>query len=429
MGGQQLRLVLHLTRTETGAFQAALDSVDQGAMGLKVDKVVVEGNRLRLELPAIGAEFRGEWRESQGEIQGFWRQSGLTLPLTFRRTATAQALSRRQEPQPPFPYRQEEVKIRNDKDGTYLAGTLTRPPAQGAKSPAVLLVSGSGPQDRDGTVAGHRPFLVLADYLTRLGFVVLRTDDRGVGASEGHWMNASLEDLATDAQACVAFLKARQEVDPDRVVLLGHSLGGIVASLAARETSVAGVVLLAVPAVPGEALLHLQFERLLEAAGAGKKDIAKAREINSQVYAIVAKAEDQQAAAEEIRGILRQRAGMSSEAIEAQVRMVLSLSFRSFLFFDPKLVFPHLKMPVLALYGKKDLQVPAAENAAALQRLFPKSDSAKLEVQILSGLNHLFQECRKGTPEEYAAIEQTMSPKALHVIATWLAKTLVLPKP
>lgn len=424
LGAQKLRLVLHLAQTEAGAWKATLDSVDQGAMGLRVDEVVVQGNQLRLELWAIGAEFRGEWRESRGEIQGLWRQGGATLPLTFKRPSRTQALSRPQEPQPPFPYREEEVQITNPPSGVVLAGTLTCPAPKATKSPAVLLLSGSGPQDRDGTVAGHRPFRLLADHLTRHGFVVLRTDDRGVGQSSGHWATATLEDLAADASAAVAFLKAREEVDSQRVVLVGHSLGGIVAAMVGRQGEVAALVLLAAPALPGREVLHLQSERFLRAAGAGKKDIAKAREINARAYEIVARAENEELAAEQIRGILRAQAGMVPERVEAQVHMLLSPSFRSFLLFDPKQVFPSVRTPLLAIYGEKDLQVPAREHSQALRQLLPKDAAGRQEILVLPGLNHLFQEARKGTPEEYATIEQTMSPKVLDAISGWLLQNV-----
>lgn len=245
-----------------------------------------------------------------------------------------------------------------------------------------------------------------------------------MGKSEGNLTAATLEDLATDVQAAVAFLRTREEVDPQRVVLVGHSLGGIVAALVAREGEVAGVVLLAAPALPGEALLHLQSERLLRASGAEKKEVAKAREINSLVYEIVAKAENQELAGEQIRGILREKAGMGDEAIEAQLRVLLSPSFRSFLLFDPRQVYPRVRTPLLALYGQKDLQVPGEENSAALQALLSKDAPVPQQVQIVRGVNHLFQECRKGTPDEYAAIEQTISPKVLEAVSGWLRKNI-----
>lgn len=425
VAGQRLRLVLHLRQTEAGGWKAIVDSVDQGAFGLPVDEVTVQENQIRLELRRIGAQFRGEWREGKGEIQGFWQQGGMTLPLTFKRAPAEGIVSRPQEPRPPFPYRQEEVSIRNERAAITLAGTLTCPETKGTKNPAVLLVSGSGPQDRDGTVAGHRPFLVLADHLTRSGFVVLRMDDRGVGKSEGNLAAATLEELAADVQVAVQFLKGRDEVDPQRVVLLGHSLGGIVAAMVARDEQLAGLVLLAAPALAGDALLHLQSERLLEASGAGKRDMAKAREINSRVYEIVAKSEDQESAGEQIRSILREQAVMPPEAVEVQLRTLLSPSFRSFLLFDPEQVFPHVKVPLLALYGGKDLQVPGEENSAALRALLPREASVPQEVQILRGLNHLFQECRKGTPEEYGTIEQTISPKVLKIVSSWLLQRVL----
>ncbi|MFZ5786410.1 MAG: alpha/beta hydrolase family protein [Acidobacteriota bacterium] len=422
-GGARLRLVLHLARLPSGALTASLDSPDQAATGLPVDEVVVEGQTLRLTMRRLGARFEGAFDAARTSVSGTWSQGGVSLPLTLRASRTQPPPPERpQEPKPPFPYDQLEVEVANAAAAVTLAGTLTVPRGQGPW-PAVVLLSGSGSQDRDETVFGHRPFLVLADHLTRHGVAVLRLDDRGVGGSKGGSAAATTEDFAGDALAAVAFLHRRAGIDGKRVGLLGHSEGGLVAVMAAaRSADVAFAVLLATPALPGEQVLHLQNEKLLRASGGGDTAVEAARAINGQVYRIVREEKNTAAASAAITKVLAEKAGITGDAAAAQVAMVLSPWFRYFLVHDPRPELARLRVPVLALWGEKDLQVPAEENLAALRGAVPAARAGEVTTRVFPGLNHLFQPCRTGLPAEYGTIERTMAPEVLTAVSEWLAR-------
>lgn len=422
-GGAKLRLVLHLARLPGGALTASLDSPDQGATGLPVDEAVVEGRTMRLVMRRLGARFEGTFDAGRRAVTGTWSQGGMNFPLSLRALAEAPPPPKRpQEPKPPYPYDEHEVRVENPAASVTLAGTLTMPRGQGPWT-AVALLSGSGSQDRDETVFGHRPFLALADHLARRGIAVLRLDDRGVGGSKRGSAAATTEDFAGDALAAVAFLRGRAGIDGKRVGLLGHSEGGLVAVMAAaRSADVAFAVLLAAPALPGEQILHLQSERLLRASGGGDAAVEAARTINGQVYRIVREEKDAAAASAAITKVLAEKAGITGDAAAAQVAMVLSPWFRFFLVHDPRPELARLQVPVLALWGERDLQVPAEENLNALRAAVPAARGGEVTTRVFPGLNHMFQPCRTGLPAEYGTIEQTMASEVLTAIGDWLVE-------
>jgi alpha/beta superfamily hydrolase len=250
-GPVELRLVLKV-RDEGGALIAALDSLDQGAKDIRVDTITRKADSVSFAIAAIRGSYSGTISADGTRIEGTWSQGAASLPLVFERTETVETIRRPQEPMPPFPYKAEDVVFKNAAGGVELAGTLTLP-ASGKPFPAAVLLSGSGPQDRDEALMGHRPFFVLADHLTRLGIAVLRFDDRGVARSTGDFAAATTEDFATDALAGLEFLKRRPEIDPARVGLIGHSEGGLIAPMvAARSKDVAFLVLIAAPSLRGE---------------------------------------------------------------------------------------------------------------------------------------------------------------------------------
>ena len=251
-GMGKLRLVLHITNTEDG-LTATMDSLDQGANGLPVNSITRTGAELKFEMKSIGGSYDGTIGTDLGTISGTWTQMGKSFPLVLKpvKNKSELELKRPQNPVKPYPYREEEVSYSNPAAKIELAATLTIPPGKGP-FPAVLLMSGSGPHDRDESIAGHKPFLVLADYLTRKGIVVLRADKRGVGKSTGDYSKAVMADFASDAEAGVAYLKTRAEVDPQKIGLVGHSEGGIEAPMAAvQDPDVAFIVMMAGPGVPG----------------------------------------------------------------------------------------------------------------------------------------------------------------------------------
>jgi uncharacterized protein len=416
LGGIELRLVFHITNTADG-LTATMDSPDQNKTGLPVTVVTRNGSSLKLEMKQISGVFDGKITEDHSSMVGTWSQRGNSFPLVLKFVKDKAALERRrpQNPVRPYPYRELEVSYDNKLQGDTLAGTLTIPSGTGP-FPAVLLIPGSGPQDRDESLMGHRPFLVLSDWLTRNGIVVLRADDRGVGKSTGDFATATTADFATDAEAGVAFLKARFEVDPSKIGLIGHSEGGIIAPMvAARNHDVGFIVMMAGPGVPGDQILVEQTLLISKAEGMSKDVAEKNAAEEKELLALVAKEQDPRTLQEQIREKLPDHAS-------AQTTVLASPWFRYFLSYDPATALRHITCPVLALSGEKDLQVPPKQNLPALRRALEEAGNTNFEIDELPGLNHLFQTANTGAPGEYALIEETMSPIVLEKISTWIRK-------
>lgn len=412
VGPVQLRVAMHLGATST------FDSPDQGAMGLP-SHMSVDGRHVRVEVDGIGA-FDGELSEDGAHLNGHWMQGANTLPLSFERGLLAAAV-RPQTPVAPFPYRSEEVGYDNAaRPGVHLTGTLTIPEGRGP-FPAVLLITGSGAQDRNEALMGHQPFLVLADYLSRRGFAVLRVDDRGVGGSTGATANDTMYDYAADVEAGLAFLRTRREIDRRRIALLGHSEGGLIAPLvASQDRSVAAIVLWAGPGVRGAELLSEQYRAVLIASGAPAEQVEAASRIQSGVMQALAAAPDVAAARAAITAGYAD-AGAPPPS-EAQLAMMTSPWFRTFVAYDPAPTLRRLHLPVLALLGTKDVQVVATQNEPALRAAL--AGNRRATVTVLPGLNHLFQTAQTGAPSEYPLIEQTIAPEALVAMGDWLTVTL-----
>lgn len=429
----ELRLVLDITNT-AGGLGGVIVSVDQGGARIPLTVVTERNGAVRLEAGSVGGTFEGKLSADGAEIAGTWRQGGGPLPLVFKRLAKAPDFGRAQDPKPPFPYAVEEVAFAGGGEGVTLAGTLTAPRGAGPH-PAVVLLSGSGPQDRDQAIMGHRPFLVLADHLTRQGVAVLRHDDRGVGASTGSFAAATHEDFTADALAAVAWLKTRPEVDPRRIGLVGHSEGGLVAPLAAvrRPEDIAFLVLLAAPGVPMEELLVRQAEDLARAAGADAATLRKNAESQRAVFALLKEDLDRPELERRVRELLqrqvasltgaqREALGLGDAALDGQVQTVLSPWFRKLLAYDPRPTLRQVKCPVLALNGGKDLQVAAKQNLEAIASALKAGGNAQVEAVELAGLNHLFQTCTTGAVAEYGQIEETFEPAALEKVSGWIRK-------
>ncbi len=431
-GGAQLRVVVHIDSGSDGGLVATMDSPDQGAEGIPVDSVAFANGRLRLDVPAVQGGYDGEL-QPDGSISGEWSQFDNVTPLDLSRDVAAGTPARPQEPAGSVPYDEEEVQFDNVPAAITLAGTLTIPGTRGPH-PAVVLISGSGAQDRNSEVFGHRPFLVLADFLTRQGLTVLRYDDRGFGQSGGDRTSATTQDYASDARAAVEFLKARGDVDAGHIGLVGHSEGGgIAAMVAAGSDDVAFVVLLAAMGMPGERVLYRQGELLLRASGASEAVVRASRTMQEKAFAVVKQAAPNEDIVPALREVFRTAladAGdevaaelegqLTEEAVDAQVAALASPWFRFFLTHDPAGDMRRVEVPVLALNGAKDLQVPAKENLAAIEEALVAGDNQDYTVAELPGLNHLFQTAETGTVEEYARTEETLAPRALELIGEWI---------
>src|SRR4029077_17630355 len=261
--GMRLRLQLHVTHDDKKQLVAALDSPDQGVSGLPAVKVSQKETAFHFEIPVVSGVYDGTLNATKTAITGSWTQSGGAQKLTFHRSDQLLELLRPQDPVKPYPYKEEEIIFSNNQANISLAGTLPLPRGPGP-FPAAILLGGSGPHDRDESIVGHRPFLVLADHLTRKGIAVLRFDKRGIGKSTGDYAHATTEDFAADAEAALAYMKTRKEIDPQKIGLIGHSEGGMIASIVASHSQpVAWIVLLASPGLKGEEVLSLQSELIL----------------------------------------------------------------------------------------------------------------------------------------------------------------------
>jgi uncharacterized protein len=422
-GPIKLRLAVHVKRNDTGAYSATLDSIDQGAMGLPVAATRVTGKLLHLDLSNLRASFEGELSTDGAEIEGIFTQ-GVPIPLTLRRVAKTDTVRRPQNPKPPFPYAVEQVTYRNSPANVRLAGTLTRPNGAGP-FPAVLLISGSGPQDRNETMLGHKPFWVLADALARRGIAVLRVDDRGVGGSTGDESQSTLDDRASDVIAGVAYLKARREVNPKKIGVLGQSEGGWVAPIAAtRSPDIAFMVLMAAAAIPGDQVLYKQGELIARSVGATEDAIADSQQLQKLMVDVLRSEKDQFVAIEKIRAAwLESRINLPAELraqVDAQIMAAATPEIRSVILHDPVPVLAKLRIPVLALFGEKDVLAPPSHGKGPMEAAlahFP--DATVLEIP---GVNHLFQTCESCLAMEAGSIEETISPPVLKLIGDWIAQ-------
>ncbi len=420
-GMGKLRVVFHITNTEDGLI-ATLDSLDQGANGIPATSVSRNGSSLKVEVKSINGSFDGKIGGDLNVIDGTWTQMGNSFPLVLKRVKNSGELERRrpQNPAKPYPYKETEVSFDNKAAGVTLAATLTAPPGAGP-FPAAVLITGSGPHDRDETLMGHKPFLVLADYLTRKGIVVLRADKRGCGKSKGDYAAATTIDFASDADAAVAYLKTRAEVNQHKIGLIGHSEGGIVAPMAAAgNPDVAFVVMMAGPGVRGDEILPAQLILISEAAGESHDKAEKDAADERTMLALIESEKDDAALNKELREKL---AGKIPEGqIDAQIKTITSPWFRQFIAYDPAPTLRKLTCPVLAINGEKDLQVPPDQNLPVIRKALADAGNKNFEVDELPGLNHLFQAAKTGAVSEYAEIEETMAPVALDKIATWIVK-------
>ena len=427
----ELRLALDLKTSASGRLSGAMTSLDQGNAQIPITTLTEEAGVVHFETKSVGGSFDGKLSADGAEMAGDWRQNGKTMPLVFKRVATTAKLERPQEPKSPFPYDAEEVLVQNAADRVKLAGTLTLPRTAGPH-PAVVFITGSGPQDRDEALMGHRPFLVLADYLTRQGIATLRCDDRGTAKSTGDFSKATDSDFVKDTEAQVAYLLTRKEINPKRIGLVGHSEGGIVAPrVAAKSGEVAFIVMLAGLGVPMDELLVRQGHDIALVMGASEEVIAKNAATQRATFEIVKTEQDPAAAEAAVRKLIReqlasltaeqrQAVGLSDDMVDAQVKMVLTPWFRELIAYDPRPTLKAVKCPVLAINGEKDLQVAASENLPAIRAALAAGGNQNVKTVALPGLNHLFQTCQTGAISEYAQIEETFNPAAMKLVGDWI---------
>jgi hypothetical protein len=429
--GAELDVTVRLDRDPaTGATAGRIDIPAQGARGLALSGVVLSAKELAFDIAPVGAQFRFTVAEDGTTATGELRQHGMTFPGTLRKLTEEQVAEakpkRPQEPRPPFPYAQWEVVYRNANDGTKLAGTLTLPPGPGP-FPAALLITGSGPQDRDEAIMGHRPFAVLADHLSRRGIAVLRADDRGVGGSTGSLVTSTAEDLVGDARAAIAFLRGLETIDGDRIGVIGHSEGGILAPMvAARDRRLSFVVMLAGTGVTGQEILREQMAALMRVAGAPEAMVAEHVRLQQELLGRVVAGESADRIREAAAGLVQAQSGGAAQGAQLEtmvagaVAQTTSRWFASFLALDPRESLRRVRCPVLALNGSLDLQVVPSQNLPEIEKALKAGGNRDATTRELPGLNHLFQHATTGAVAEYAQLEETMSPEVLDLVASWI---------
>lgn len=424
-----LNIVFHISEKD-GSYKTEMDSPDQKAQGIPTSTTTFDGTRLTIEIPKLNAQYKGEY--SNGEIKGTFTQHATPFTLNLSRQETKR--KRPQEPKPPFPYYIEDLTFENPKAGITLAGTLTRPQKEGS-FPAVILISGSGAQDRNEELMGHKPFWVIADYLTRQGIAVLRFDDRGFGKSGGKFHGATSQDFATDVQAAVDYLRKRKDIQSNLVGLIGHSEGGMIAPMvAADDPQIAFIVSLAGVGTKGLDLLVTQAVTFSKVAGGKEEEIKQIEITQREAAQIVTNYPVKQAIGkldslykisfEKMPSVQSLTPEEKQKSIQQAIARLTDPWMRYFIAYDPAPVLAKVKCPVLALNGEKDIQVIAPENLEGFRNALQKGGNRQVKTVSFPGLNHLFQECKMGTIDEYALIEQTFSPDALKVMGDWIGEQI-----
>jgi len=416
--GTELPLVFHLQKNDS-TYLSTMDSPKQGGFDIKVDETEYKNSILEMRISALDVKYDGIYDKNKETINGTFTQGGKSLPLNLIREKIIKEVNRPQDPKEPYPYSSENITFFNKKDSINLAGTLTLPKNKTDFSTAIL-ISGSGPQDRNSVIMDHKLFLIISDYLTRNGIAVLRYDDRGVGESQGEYSKATSKDLSTDTEAAIKYLKSRKDINKNRIGLVGHSEGGLIAPMVATNSNdISFIILLAGPGLKGEQILLLQKKLIEQRSGIDEFTVNESQEIFKGAYEIISNFKEND---KELKIRLKEyfdeksNNSMDDQQLNSLIESLSSPWIKYFIKYDPSSTLKKLNIPVLALFGKNDLQVPAVENSKALEDLNNKN----IEVIQLENLNHLFQESKTGMPNEYAEIEQTISPKVLNIISDWI---------
>ena len=419
LGTLKLEMAFNITANENG-YSATLDVPAQGAFDVPVDETTFQDGHLQLTMSAMDASYSGMLKDDV--IEGEFTQHGMTFTLNLvKAEKKEQKKTRPQDPQPPFDYHIEEVTFINEKEGNTLVGTLTIPKGEG-QFPAMVLVSGSGQQNRDEELMNHRPFWVIADYCALHGIAVLRYDDRGIGGSTGEVENATSLDFSYDAEAAFDYLRNRKEINASKVGILGHSEGGVINFMvSARRPEVAFLVSLAGPSVNGIEVLKEQQAAILRASGMSEEAVQFSGNANAQLFDII----EASSSREEADSLMRQLVkgwGYNEELTEQTVSQMTMPWMYYFLKYDPTEAIVKTNCPALLLNGSKDLQVIASQNLPGYEKIIADYGKTNLTLRDLPDLNHLFQHCEIGSPNEYFTIEETISPEVLEMIVGFVKK-------
>lgn len=424
-GTTNLNIIIHI-KEEAGIFKSLMDVPKQGAVNLAFDNTIIQGDSIKLINDKARIKIYGLYNSSKDTLFATYTQAGNVLPLVLSRSDKKEfIINRPQTPKAPFPYSKEDVYFVNKNAGNIkLAGTLTIP-KDIKNPPVVILVAGSGTQNRNSKAFDHELFLILSDYLSRRGIAVLRYDKRGIGESQGDYKNATSYDFSLDTEAAIEFLKSRNDININKLGLIGHSEGGmIVPMVAARNTYVKYIVIMAGPGVSLDKLMLNQIDNLSQESNDSPESKKEFLGLNAEVFNLMKTTGDEKELENKIREALKQHnyANGDEKSINNFTNRCISPWFRYFINYNPASALEKVKCPVLAINGELDKQVDAKMNLDGIRTALSAGKNQDFVVICMPGLNHAFQEAKTGHVSEYKLIEQTMSPKAMDVVVEWIKK-------
>lgn len=435
---KKLVIAFHFSVDSSGVYRGTMDSPGEGMLGIKCSDVYLHGDSIQVTMAGIQATLQGKIEKDGSSITARWKQGSAILPIQLKKITLPVSYSKikSQEPKPPFPYFSEDVEYDNADSSVHFGATITRP-AKAGKYPAVILITGSGQQDRNETIMGHKPFAVIADHLTRNGFMVMRVDDRGMGRSRGDLKKATSYDFAKDVEASLDFLLRRNDVNKNKIGLVGHSEGGMIAPMVAvNRKEIAFLVLLAAPSYKIAEVMADQNEAIFKQSGYSDSTAARYRNFYSKLVTAIAAAPNDSIALLKGTEIFKEWQVIENPSIVTSISAVPQINtpekfvkqfvsqlggawWKYFMRFDPQVVLKKLNIPVLALNGSKDIQV-LPNSLDQVKSAVQQSRSPKVVVEVLPGLNHLFQECYYCSVAEYGQLEETFSPVALKIMSDWM---------
>ncbi len=446
--GTELPIIFHISKDAAGKLTASFDSPKQKAFNLACSDVIVRADSVIMEIQLINGRYAGLLNGDKTKLHGNWYQGQGSLPLVMTKTsdvATAVQLKRPQTPKPPYPYKSEELVYSNADQTIQFGATFTVPLPdpnvdyfRAPIYPTVILITGSGKQDRDETLFGHKPFAIIADYLTRQGIAVLRVDDRDMGKTTGSFNISTTFDFVKDIEAGIEYLKTRKDVDVDQIGLIGHSEGGIVAPMvASKRKDVKFIVLLAAPGIHILDVMEQQNADIMASKGLAKPDIDEYRPLYKNIVTAIIYAKDSASASKKAMEVFKKwQLGKSASSVKnttgvetekdivaftnAFVKDLAGPWFKQFMKMNPQEYLTKITCPVLALNGEKDIQVEATSNLAGIKSALEKNKNKNFKVQEMPGLNHLFQHCTSCTVEEYGELEESFDSRTLKIIADWI---------
>lgn len=434
-GVRELKMAFNISDS-SGVLKATLDVPAQGAEGLPCTGVRVDRDSIHIDMKMLNGKYDGKLT-GVNKIDGLWTQNGLSIALKLERKEGKIVLNRPQTPKPPFPYKNEDIGFYSRDKSMKFGGTLTAPDDD-KKHPAILMITGSGPQNRDEELFQHKPFAVVADYLTRHGYVVLRVDDRGVGNTGGDRAVATSADYSKDAEECLAYLKGRKEVDKKKIGLYGHSEGGMIAEMIAAENKdVDFIILMAAPGIKGTDLMTEQSVHNAIAMGLDEDIAEQYGKLYHSIVEDMTRSTSRDAFTNAINKDINEwkkgrdsvtilmTTGIKDSATQAMfVQEFVDAAWNKWMVYlmqyDPQPVLEKISCKVLALDGDKDIQVISRSNLEGIAKALAKSRSKVHEEREIPGVNHLFQECKTCTVREYGQLEQTIKPEVLEIITQWL---------